>query len=105
MLPEIPKKDDVNHNCLISTDTGDQYRVFANWLREHNLDQWQGWHCSAGDTRFYIDNNFDIWGGECKNDHLGNMLTNWDTKNGTVCQRKNCTSDTDDLLTTKYQPE
>ena len=105
MLPNIPKKDDANYNCVITTDTGEQHRVYANWIRENNLDQWQGWHCSAGSTRFYIDANSDVWSGECKNDYLGNVLTNWETKNGTVCQRTTCTPDTDDLATKKYQPE
>jgi hypothetical protein len=47
----------------------------------------------------------DVWSGECKNDFLGNALTQWTVKTHAVCKRETCTGCTDDLLTTKYQPE
>ena len=93
-----------NYNCKITLDSGDEYKVYANWIHNQGLDQWQGWHCDAGHTRFYIDKNFDIWSGECKNDYLGNaIINNWNLKTDTICNRLNCTGCTDDLLTHKYE--
>ena len=48
------------YNCKITTDDGQEYLVYANWIHNEKLDNWQGWHCDAGHTRFYIDKNFDI---------------------------------------------
>ena len=33
-----------NYNCRITTDTGEEYLVYANWLHNERLDNWQGWH-------------------------------------------------------------
>jgi hypothetical protein len=92
-----------NYNCTITLDSGEQYNVYANWIHNQGLDQWQNWHCDAGHTRFYIDKNFDIWSGECKNDHLGNIITGWNLKTDTTCNRPTCTGCTDDLITTKHE--
>lgn len=90
-----------NYNCEITLDTGQQYLVYANWIHNNNLDQWTGWLCSAGNTRFLIDKDFEIYSGECKNDHLGNVLTDWNTKTNTLCKKNTCGGCTDDLLTEK----
>lgn len=91
-----------NYNCRITTDTGEEYLVYANWMHNKNLDAWQGWQCDAGNTRFYIDKNFDVWSGECRNNLLGNALTEWNIKTDTICDRPTCTGCTDDLITRKY---
>ena len=100
-----PDQDHENYNCIVTADTGLQRRVYANWLHNSNLDNWQGWHCDAGTTRFYIDSKFNIYSGECQNDFLGNVLTKWQTKNNNVCQQPTCTGCTDDLITSKYKRE
>lgn len=100
-----PNKDHDNHNCTVTEISGQQRRVYANWLHNNKLDHWRGWRCDAGATRFYIDANFDVWSGECKNDFLGNIFTEWQIKNNTVCHRETCTGGTDDLMIKKYQPE
>jgi hypothetical protein len=92
-----------NYNCEITLDNGDQYLVFGNWIHNQELDNWQAWSCSAGYTRFYIDKNFDVWSGECKNDYLGNVLESWATKSNAVCARVRCTGCTDDLITEKHK--
>jgi hypothetical protein len=92
-----------NYNCKITLDNGDEYKVYANWIHNNNLDQWQGWHCDAGRTRFYIDKNFDIWSGECCNNLLGNVLEEWNPKLNTICKRETCTGCTDDLMTGKHE--
>lgn len=91
-----------NYNCVISTDDGKEYRVYANWMHNNQLDSWRGWTCDAGNTRFHIDKDFGVWSGECQNDYLGNALTEWSPTTGTVCRRTTCTGCTDDLLTKKH---
>jgi hypothetical protein len=86
----------------VTTDTGEEYLVYANWVHNEKLDSWQGWHCDAGNTRFYIDKNFDIWDGECQNQLLGNVLEEWQPVENNICQRASCTGCTDDLITKKY---
>lgn len=92
-----------NYNCKITLDTGEEYRIYANWMHNQNLDQWQGWRCDAGNTRFYIDKNFDVWSAQCQNDYLGNALGTWEPKIDTICNRKTCTGCTDDLMITKHE--
>lgn len=92
-----------NYNCRVTDEQGQEHLVYANWLHNQGLDTWQGWRCDAGHTRFYIDKNFDIWSGECKNNHLGNVLTEWCPQQGTVCKQATCTGCTDDLITKKSQ--
>ena len=92
-----------NYNCEITTDTGETFRVYSNWLHNNHLDQWEGWHCSAGTTRLYIDKELRVFGGECKNDQLGYALTEFTLLNGTVCRQKTCTGCTDDLTVAKHE--
>lgn len=90
-----------NYNCEITTESGQTFRIYANWLHNENLDHWQGWECSAGSTRLYIDKNFDVWSGDCKNDFLGHALTEFEILEQTICKRTRCTGCTDDLVIAK----
>ena len=101
----LPDQDHPNYNCIVTTDTGQQRKLFANWLHNNNQDSWQGWQCEAGHTRFYIDGDFNIWSGMCQNEHLGNVLKDWYTNDNTVCKQVTCTGCTDDLIATKFQGE
>jgi hypothetical protein len=96
--------DHPNYNCRITTDTGKTHLVYANWMHNQGLDHWQGWRCDSGHTRFHIDKNFEIWGGECRNDHLGSVLGDWNIKPNSVCARETCTGCTDDLIAPKHRP-
>lgn len=91
-----------NYNCKITLDSGEQFRVYANWIHNQDLDKFQGWSCEAGHTRFYIDKEFNIWDGECKNSLLGSVVEEWEPKINNICQRTACTGCTDDLLTKKH---
>jgi len=93
-----------NYNCEVILESGEQYRVFANWMHNQELDTWQGWTCHAGNKRLYIDKNFDVFGGECKNDFLGSAITGFEILNHTVCRRERCTGCTDDLMVEKHAP-
>lgn len=91
-----------NYNCVIELDTGEKYYVYSNWIHNQGLDHWKDWKCNAGLTRFYIDKNFNIWDGECKNTLLGNISDEWQMNNNTICHRDICNGCTDDLLTKKH---
>ena len=78
-----------NYNCQVTDDQGQEHLVYANWLHNEHLDNWLGYCCDAGHTRFHIDKNFDVWSGECK-------------KTDTICKRITCTGCTDDLIVKKY---
>jgi hypothetical protein len=92
-----------NYNCRVTTQDGEQHLVYGNWLHNQKLDAWRGFRCDAGATRFHIDKNFDIWSGECKNDHLGNMLTDWSPRLDVICQQDYCSGCTDDLIVSKHK--
>lgn len=92
------------YNCKILLDSKDSFLVGANWLHNNQLDQWQDWSCAAGSLRLNIDEKFDVYSGECKNDYLGNLLTGWAPLTTlTVCKRNRCTGCTDDLLIEKHK--
>jgi len=95
--------DHENYNCEITLADGRQYRVYANWLHNERLDNWQGWHCAAGSQRIYIDRNLQVFGGECLNDTLGSALGRFDLLTKTICKRPTCTGCTDDLMVEKHQ--
>lgn len=94
-------KDHENYNCEIKLESGETFKVFSNWLHNEKLDLWQGWQCQAGSKRLYIDKNLDVYSGECKNDFLGNALTDFITLEYTICKQTTCTGCTDDLSVEK----
>lgn len=90
------------YNCKIQLDSGETFCVSANWIHNQQLDLWQGWQCAAGQQRLMIDENFDVFSGECLNDNLGNLLSEWrPLEQPTVCKQVRCTGCTDDLLIAK----
>lgn len=92
------------YNCKITLDSGLEYLVSANWLHNQDLDHWQGWQCAAGQQRLMIDENFDVFSGECVNDQLGNLFSGWQPLGQpTVCKQDRCTGCTDDLITAKLK--
>lgn len=96
--------DHKNYNCRIYLDDGREVLVFGNWLHNQGHDNWQDWTCMAGTKRLYIGKNFDVYGGECRHDHLGNALTGFNLlENGTRCTRITCTGCVDDIIVEKYR--
>ena len=92
-----------NYNCRAITESGEEFLIYANWLHNNQLDSWRGWQCGAGATRLMIDKNFDIYSGECKNDYLGNALTDFQLLEHTICKQDRCTGCTDDLIVAKHK--
>jgi hypothetical protein len=94
-----------NYNCEIQLESGETYRVFANWLHNNELDHWQGWNCNTGVTRLHIDKNFKVFNGECGVQELGHALDGFELVETTVCTRTRCIGCTDDLVTKKHAPK
>jgi len=94
-----------NYNCTVTTDTGQEYQVFADWLHNENLDYWKDWHCEVGITRVYLHSTGEVFDGQCKNMLLGHIDGEWSLKQDdqAVCNKVRCVGCTDDLLTTKFQ--
>jgi hypothetical protein len=91
------------HNCTITINNGNEYKVTANWIHNQDLDYWKNWNCNAGVTRILISDN-DVYSGECKNDYLG-TVDDWNLKKVlSVCKRERCTGCTNDLMVEKYAP-
>jgi len=92
-----------NYNCRVTTESGEEFLVYANWIHNEQLDNWKGWQCEAGATRLLIDKDFGIYSGECKNDYLGNALTDFQLSEHTICKQDRCTGCTDDLIVAKQK--
>jgi hypothetical protein len=100
----LPEHDHWDYNCIVTAQDGTVRRLYANWLHNNDQDFYTGWQCSAGESRFYIDSKFEVWSGQCRNNHLGNILSEWDPlENGAICQKQRCGGCTDDLVTKKYK--
>lgn len=96
-------KKDQNWNAIVFFEDGDTIEVYANQLHNKKMDLWNGWKCDAGNTRIMIDDNNNVWSGECENDSLGNIDDNTFEllSEQTICKRNRCTGCTDDLLIKK----
>jgi hypothetical protein len=97
----ISMLDQENHNCKVFFEDGTSAKVYANWIHNNNLDQWQGWYCAAGADRILITEDLDVYSGECKNDYLGNLNLEWNLIENPICKRERCSGCTDDLLMEK----
>jgi hypothetical protein len=86
-----------NYNIKITTDSGEEYLVYANWLHNNQLDNWQGWSCEAGASRLLIDKDLKVYSGECKNDYLGSAIDGFELLDHAICKQTRCTGCTDDL--------
>jgi hypothetical protein len=93
------------YNCEVTLSTGEKCLIAANWIHNNHLNHWQGWNCDVGLHRINVDKNFDVWSGECQNDYLGNLKTEWaPLAEPTTCKQQRCTGCTDDLLMSKHAP-
>ena len=92
------------YNCEITLSTGEKHLIASNWMHNNQLDHWQGWDCDVGLRRLDVDKNFDVWSGQCHNDYLGNLKTEWTPlAEPTICKQQRCTGCTDDLLMAKQE--
>ena len=94
--------DHIFYNCEVTTSDGSVYKINADSLHIDNLDFWENWHCDTGRTRIFIDVDGNVYGGMCRNDHLGHIDTDWQIlKQSTICKKNRCINCTDDLMAAK----
>ena len=92
------------YNCIATLEDDSELKIDANYLHNNNLDLFENWKCWAGSNRIYIDSEKNVYSGQCLNDQLGNLKTEWNLVNNyTICKRKTCTGCTDDLIIRKQQ--
>jgi hypothetical protein len=92
------------YNCEVVLDNTRHYRIDGNWIHNNQLDHWHGWECNAGLTRLYINADNNVFGGQCLNDKLGNLNSEWMLLEGpTTCKQQRCTGCTDDLIVAKRE--
>lgn len=94
---------DKNYNITLVLENGKEEQIYSQKLHNDDLDYWQGWQCKSGVDSIYIYGN-TIFGGECRNDKLGefgnwHLLEDW-----TQCRQKRCSGCTIDLLQEKQSP-
>ena len=93
-----------NFNCQITTDDGEESLIYANWLNNNELNNFEGWECYTGTYRIFIDKSLDVYNAMCHSTHMGNLNTGWDLVDKIIiCPNKRCTGNTDDLMTRRYR--
>jgi hypothetical protein len=96
---------DPDCNAVITAADGQETAIRAYRLYDSNLAKWQGWNCAAGKDMIFVDHDFTVYGGQCRNDCLGNLFDKEFkllTKS-TICRRETCTPCEADLLVKKQQ--
>lgn len=92
-----------NYNCQVTTESGESFLLSANWLNNNDLNRFQNWRCFTGVNRIVITENLDVYNAACQTKFLGNLNTNWELLNDPItCPNIKCTSNTDDLMTRRY---
>ena len=101
-----PTHKNYNYNCKITTESGDEFLIYANWLNNNDLNHFRGWKCYTGTNRIYVSVDQDVFNGLCNTVRLGNLNSGWDLVGEPItCPNDTCTSNTDDLITKRYSPE
>ena len=97
---------DSHYNSEVMLRDGSTIKISANQLFDKNLHHWQGWLCDAGVNSVMIDWDFTVYSGQCRNDCLGNLMSDdfEFLKSPTICKRQNCTSCASDLYSNKRDP-
>jgi|688.fasta_scaffold00284_6 hypothetical protein len=97
---------DQNCNAVVTTADGQEVAVNASRLYDLGLARWKDWQCSAGKDMIFVDHDFTVYSGQCRNDCLGNLFDQ-DFKlfdDFSVCKRDECTPCETDLFTKKQHP-
>lgn len=98
-------KKDKNCNAIVHLLDGSKLEISADQLYDKNLHYWQGWHCNVGVDSIFIDNDYTVYAGQCRNDKLGNLFDN-DFKffeEPTICKQISCTPCATDLYSHKFK--
>jgi hypothetical protein len=100
----ISLKKDQYCNTVVYTKNSETIEIAADQLYDNNLHHWKGWHCFVGVDSIFVDDDYTVYAGNCRNDTLENLF-NPDfqlfQKPG-ICKQKTCTSCASDLYSTKF---
>jgi len=93
---------DINCNAILELANGETIEIFADNLVQKNLNHFKGWQCNAGVERIYIESDFTVYSGQCKNNILGNLFDeNFSLiEDYVLCEQNSCDC-AGDIYTTK----
>jgi hypothetical protein len=97
-------KKDQYCNTVVQTKNGEKIEIAADQLYNSDLHHWKDWHCYVGVDSIFIDDDYTVYAGNCRNDSLGNLF---DPKfqlfqEPGVCKKETCTLCASDLYSTKF---
>jgi hypothetical protein len=84
---------------------GSSIEVSTDQIHSKHLHHWKDWYCNVGVDSIFIDNDFTVYAGNCRNDRLGNLHDkNFSLfKKAMKCKQETCTSCASDLFSTKFK--
>jgi hypothetical protein len=96
---------DQDCNAVVTTRDGKSTQIKASRLWDNGLAGFQGWHCSAGLNYVFVDHDLEVYGGQCRESPLGNLLDPGFALNRHPirCTRKVCTPCESDLYAAKWR--
>ena len=92
-------------NAVVYLSDGSTIEVNTDQIHNNNLHYWEGWFCNVGVDSLFIDNDYTVYAGNCRNDKLGNLFD----KDFALfsapkkCKQEKCTSCASDLFSTKFK--
>jgi MoaA/NifB/PqqE/SkfB family radical SAM enzyme len=95
---------DERSNAIVELANGESIAIDAVQLVDKNLTNFKGWQCYAGVERMYIDPQFKVYSGQCRNDYIGELFDNNLSlfTEPTVCKQEKCVC-VADIFTTKIK--
>jgi len=94
-------------NAVVFLKDGTTIEVSTDQLHSKNLHHWKDWYCNVGVDSIFIDYDYTVYTGNCRNDILGNLYDkNFSLfKNPMKCKQQTCTSCASDLFSTKFKEQ
>ena len=91
-----------DYDCQITLQSGEKYSILCNEVSNRHLGLFKDWMCVAGSKRLFVDQYFNIFSCEGRNNKLGNLLMDWKPLTEPVACRKDFCFCTDDLQIDKW---
>ena len=94
---------DPDCNAIVTANNGETVAIKSSRLWDLGLVDFHGWECSAGMTYVFIDHDLEVYGGQCRQAPLGNLMQHDFALNpGPIrCSRQTCTPCDSDLYVAK----
>lgn len=103
-MPILKKTSECN--AVVTSRDGQTVEISATDLWDLGLAHWAGWKCAAGRDMIFVDHDFTVYSGHCRNDCLGSIFDpEFRLFAGyTTCHRAQCTPCASDLYADKHDP-